>query len=337
MSDDDAHRDREQGQPESETTPASRSSVTAFAGTRLYLGTDDGVRVLDAAEMSVTATALSGNPVRDLAVGGTGPDTVWAGCALGGRGLHRVEDAGAAVESAGFEDRWVWGVDRLPDERLYVGTEPPGLFRREDGGFTRLDGIDEVAGREAWSFGYAPFEAGHVHGLTAHPTRPERLYGAVEIGGVLLSTDGGATWQSRLRGEDVHRLTVTPGDPDHVFAAAETGVYESRDAGDSWEVVDPTEGMYVKHLAYGPAGVLFAPAAGDMGDTDVRVFAYDDGWERRMTVPNASVLAFAVVDGALLLQQAGDRGRLLVSTDGGRTWDPVGPELPRVRCIRPVE
>lgn len=310
--------------------------MTPLDECRLYLGTDDGLRVLDAdgGDPTAVASALAGSPVRDVAVDPDDGDRAWFGAALGGWGLHRTADGGATVETVGFEDRWVWGVDRLPDGDLYVGTEPPGLFRAEDGAtFAELDGVHDVAGRDDWRFGYEPFEAGHVHGCTAHPDRPGRLFAAVEIGGVLVSDDGGDSWRAALRGADVHRLAVDPADPDRVVAATESGVYESHDGGRTWECVGATEGLYVKFVVFGPGGACYAPAAADMGDTTVRLFVGDEGtWERRATVDGASVLAFAVVDGTLLLQRADD-GRLLASDDGGRSWTPVGPALPRVRAI----
>lgn len=298
---------------------------------RLYLGTDDGLRVVDTERGTVTAAALRDTPIRDVAVEPT--DTAWLACALGGSGLHRTVDAGESTTEVGLGDRWVWGVDRLPDGRLYAGTEPPGLFRRQGEEFVALDGIHDVAGREDWTFGYEPYEAGHVHGITAHPERPRRLFAAVEIGGVLVSHDGGERWESRLVGADVHRLVIASDDPDRVYAATESGLYESRDGGTTWTTVPPIDGLYVKHIAFGPDGTLYVPAVDGMGDTKVELFAHDDGWERRSTVTDASVLAFAVTDDRLLLQQSGDEGRLLASDDGGRSWTPIGPSLPRIRCI----
>lgn len=304
---------------------------------RLYVGTDDGLRVVDADSATVTATALRDTPIRDISVGPTDPDRAWMACALGGSGLYRTDDAGETVMAVGLTDRWVWGVDRLPDGHLYAGTEPPDLLRREDEEFVALDGVHDVDGREDWTFGYEPYEAGHIHGVTAHPDRPRRLFAAVEIGGVLVSDDGGDQWQSRLTGADVHRLAIDPDDPDVVYAATESGVYESRDGGATWCEVDAVSGLYVKHLAFGPDGTLYAPAGDGMGDTDVRLFVRDDGWERRSTITDASMLAFAVADGRLYLQQSGSTGRLLASDDEGRTWTPTGPSLPRARCIAPVE
>lgn len=304
-----------------------------LSGRTLYLGTDEGLSGFDGTEQTITTSVLDGQPVRDLEIDTASDGTVWAGSALGGSGLYRIDARGDSVESVGFENEWVWGVDRLPDGHLYVGTEPPGLYRHDADGFTALEGIHDVSGREEWTFGYEPFEAGHVHGITAHADRPERLFAAVEIGGILVSDDGGETWELRLQGEDVHRLAFAPDSADHVFAATETGVYESEDGGATWHVVEATDGLYVKLLRHGPDGTLFAPAATDMGDTDVQLYAYDSRWNRRGTVSGASVLAFGLVDGTFLLQQAGETGRLLVSNDGDE-WEAVGPSIPRIRCIQ---
>jgi hypothetical protein len=325
----------------------------ALSDCLLYLGTDDGLRVLSVADEAVTVLerALEDRPVRDVAVDPANPDRAWAACGLGGHGLHRTTDGGATVDPACLTDRWVWGIDRLPDGYLYAGTEPPGLFRIRDGEAVELTGIHDVAGREDWRFGYEPYEAGHVHGLAAHPRRPQRLFAAVEIGGILVSDDGGDTWRARRQGADVHLLAVAPGDPDRAWAATESGVLETRDGGETWAVVEQTDGLYVKYVAVRPDSSVYALAAPDMGATDVGLFvrdgdvdesgarddtAADAAWTRRTTRADTSVLAFAAVDDTLLVQAAGDRGRLRYSDDGGRSWTAVGPELPRIRVIAPA-
>lgn len=224
---------------------------------RVVLGTDDGRRTLESGDESVclVGSTLEGQTVRDVSIHPSNPDRALIACGLGGWGLHLTTDGGRTADSLGFEGRHVWGVARHPadPDKIYVGTEPPGLYRRSEPEepFTELDGIHEVPSREEWSFFYDPFEAGHVHGFAAHPDRPDRLFAGVEIGCVLRSEDRGETWSDPLAGRDVHRLAVDPADPDRVFAATGTGVYRSRDGGDSWAVIDATDGYYCKAVRFG--------------------------------------------------------------------------------------
>ena len=66
--------------------------------------------------------------------------------------------------------------------------------------------------------------------------------------GVLLSTDGGESWQAISEGAegpvDFHQLTTSGADPDTLFGAHAGRLQRSRDGGRSWEVVAPApDGM----------------------------------------------------------------------------------------------
>ena len=118
---------------------------------------------------------------------------------------------------------------------------------------------------------YSP-EAGCVRGFAVHG---QRLYAAVEVGGVLRSEDGGASWalvagsdgDPDLSGPpepliypDVHDLAVHPSDPDLVVAATGGGLYRSDDGGATWALLydcycralwlDPDD---PDHIVFGPA------------------------------------------------------------------------------------
>ena len=102
-----------------------------------------------------------------------------------------------------------------------------------------------------------------------------QVYAAVEVGGVLLSPDGGNSWQlsqgsdgnpdfSRDLGtlvhSDVHSLSVHPRETEIITASTGGGLYRSVDSGKSWRLlydcyvraawVDPDDPM---HIIAGPA------------------------------------------------------------------------------------
>lgn len=316
---------------------------------RLYVGTDDGLRTIDVDGGSATlvGTALDGEAVRDVSAHPSDPDDALIACGLRGWGLHRTVDGGRTTESLGFEDVHVWGVDRHPcdPDEVYVGTEPPGLYRRSEptASFVELDGIHDVPSRDEWSFFYEPFEAGHVHGLSAHPDRPDRLFAGVEIGGVLRSEDRGVTWSDALAGADVHRTTVHPDDADRVFAATATGVLESDDGGATWDAIAATDGYYCKAVRFGRDGTGYITGAERPTAEDAIVWAEDDGtWVERARLPADGVagkVSFAPVADALVHAVAVDEGagaernRIAVSRDGGLSWNRIGPAVPTVRAI----
>ncbi|WP_290810482.1 hypothetical protein [Halovivax sp.] len=259
----------------------------------LYLGTEDGLRVLRAEPTGLerVGRSLDENAVRDVSVHPSDPREALIGCGLRGRGLHRTTDAGRTVETLGFEDEWVWGVERDPidPETVYVGTEPPMLYRSTDGGATvdPFEGIDDLPSRPDWTFFHDPFRAGHVHGIAIHPDRPDRLFAGVEHGALLYTHDGGERWHEALVGRDLHRIAIDPADPDRVFAGTGAGLYRSEDAGDSWESVADLAGAYVH-------GVVFDP------DRPNRAYVYADR------------------DGEPVFRSA----------NRGESWRPVGDGLP---------
>lgn len=313
---------------------------------RLYVGTDDGVRVLQITEgeAMVIREGVTGNAVRDIAIAPSNPETVYIGCGLGGWGLYRTTDGGQQFEEVGFAGKWVWGVSYAPDGTLYVGTEPPMLYRQTADGFVTFDSLADVPSHDDWYFFYEPFEAGHVHGLTIHPDRPDRLYAGIEIGGVIYSHDGGETWQNALRGADVHRLAVAPLNPDRVLAAAGDGLFVSNDAGRSWASIDVFDGRYVKAVQFAPDApeTVYTSSAVTPGADRARITRSEDSgrsWSEMTTFRADGVAGMVGLrvyrDGALFHSESvnDEHDRIRVSTDDGETWTVFGPELPRVRTL----
>jgi photosystem II stability/assembly factor-like uncharacterized protein len=298
-------------------------------------------------------SGLDGETVREFAVDPRDPDRALVACGLRGWGLHRTTDAGDAFETVAFEDEWVWGVTRDPSDPdvVYAGTEPPMLYRSEDGGrsWTEFPGIDDLPTRESWSFGYDPFEAGHVHGIGVDPTRPERVYAAVEHGALLYTHDGGDTWHDALPGADAHDAAVVPGDPDRVLAATGSGLRTSPDGGETWRSLDRFEGLYVKDLQLSPhdPATAFVDATGGPGSDDAGIWVSRDGgysWRSLDDVPPASVtgscpLALHPTDPETVFHATHGDGesRVVVSADAGDSWERIGPALPHVRAVTAVE
>ena len=313
---------------------------------QLYVGTDDGVRVLHIGEGGITVIreGVTSNAIRDIAVAPTDSETAYIGCGLRGWGLYRTTDGGQQFEEVGFADKWVWGVTYGSDETLYVGTEPPMLYRQTDDGFIALDGLADVSSHEDWYFFYEPFEAGHVHGLTMHPTRPNRLYAGIEVGGVIYSHDGGETWQDTLRGADVHRLAVAPSNPDRVLAATGSGLFVSDDAGRSWTGIDVFDERYVKTVQFAPdaPATVYTSGAVTPGANQARIMRSEDSgrsWSEITTFPAdgvAGMIGLHVSHDGILFHSGyvdDEHDRIHISTDNGETWTELAPKLPRVRTL----
>ncbi|OGO41645.1 MAG: hypothetical protein A2W36_03085 [Chloroflexi bacterium RBG_16_58_14] len=216
-------------------------------------------------------------------------------------GVFRSTDQGNSWNnaSAGLEHphiRWLASDPQSTGVHL-AGSEPAGIFLSQDGEETwhGRPEVTQLRQQHRWSLPYSP-EAGCVRGFAFHG---KRVYAAVEVGGVLVSEDGGKSWQlvedspgstqrnnaSRVDA-DVHSIAVHPTSPDLVYAPTGGGFYRSMDGGKNWRLryrcycravwVNPTD---PDHLILGPADYV-------------------------------------------------DRnGRIEESLDGGQSWRPASPEL----------
>jgi hypothetical protein len=71
--------------------------------------------------------------------------------------------------------------------------------------------------------------------------------------GLLVSDDGGRSWQARVPPEPLLSLAIDPDDPDRVVASGEGGSYSSTDAGNGWRPLSEDAGL----LAWADGGTLF--------------------------------------------------------------------------------
>lgn len=310
----------------------------------LYAGTDEGLWTFELAATGVEHrdTVLSDCAVREVAPDPGDPATAYAACGRPGWGVYEVTGRGRDATSLGLEDRWGWGAAVGPDGTLFVGTEPPGVYRSTDGGetFDAAPDVEELAADAEWFFWYEPFEAGHVHGFGIHPDRPERVLAGVEIGAALRSTDGGETWTTidDLEGCDVHNVAPDPNDPDRWYAATGDGLFRSDDGGDAWESVPPLDDDYVAKVAFDAAGRPCLTAAPDSSADEGTFWRRDDEWEPLHTSPADSLSGMIAThpsdpDVLVHTESTPDRCRLLLTRDGGESWTRAGPTLPRVRTL----
>lgn len=100
-----------------------------------------------------------------------------------------------------------------------------------DGTLSRSDGGG------AWT--PLPVPAGaSILALATHPDRPARIAAGLSTGGIVLSEDGGRTWEVRSQGLPVAAITaitVAAAKPDTLYAAVRgDGLWKSEDTGRSW-------------------------------------------------------------------------------------------------------
>lgn len=300
----------------------------------ILLATGDGLVSLDG-DGATLAHDLAGRSVSSVAAA-DGRVHV----ALGQGGVHRRGPDG--WELLGLEGAEVWVVAAGPGGVVYAGLEPAALWRLGDGPPVELSGLDAVEGHESWHSPWGPAD------LPTIVVDGPRLVVGVEVGGVAMSHDGGATWEARNEGlyEDVHHVVA---DGPRLWATTGMGCYASADEGRSWTWA--SEGLdrgYTQGLALaGGSRVVVSAASGpppmwEEGGPEAALFAAEASPGGDGATPRFEIVAegFAgnverqglAASGDLVVAGTG-AGELLVSRDGARTFERVRSDLPPVTAV----
>jgi photosystem II stability/assembly factor-like uncharacterized protein len=124
---------------------------------------------------------------------------------------------------------------------ILAGTWPAALYSASNGsGWQELQGVR--LGATGGSFPPSPELSARVRFLAADDETPRRLFAAIEVGGLLVSDDGGSRWSQAGEGlddPDVHQILPSTRTKGVVVAACGEGVYRSADRGDHWQKVTP--------------------------------------------------------------------------------------------------
>jgi photosystem II stability/assembly factor-like uncharacterized protein len=260
-----------------------------------------------------------------------------------GNGALLSNDDGATWERIDLPEPDVFAVAISPaDGALYAGTEPSRLFVARDGGaWTELEALQDIPSRPRWSFPPRPWTH-HVRCIAPDPHRAERVLVGIELGGVMRSDDGGATFSDHRPGAklDAHQLAWHPHEPDRAYQAAGDGAAWTRDGGGTWEALDRGRDRgYCWALALDPrdperwfVSAASGPGAAHRGATARgRLYRYEDGAFHRLPLAETDddepmPYALAVDDDGALLVALAD-GRVLRSADQGGRFEATGVDL----------
>jgi hypothetical protein len=254
----------------------------------------------------------------------------------GGGGLMASDDAGADWERVELPESAVFSVAIGADGALYAGTEPSRLFvAREGGRWTELAALQEIPSRPSWSFPPRSWTH-HVRWIAPDPHRAERLLVGIELGGLMLSDDAGASFSDHRPGakRDTHSLAWHRDQPDRAYQAAGDGAAWSRDGGRSWEPADDGRDLrYCWALAVDPndpelwyVSAASGPRAAHSGESARgRLYRWSDGWEALPMPTDSMPYALGATDGGLTVGTAD--GSVLVSEDSGESWEEIAAGL----------
>jgi photosystem II stability/assembly factor-like uncharacterized protein len=189
-------------------------------------------------------------------------------------------------------------VDRSDPSRLYLATHH-GLYAvGQDGTATLIsDNQNDYMG-----FMPHPSDVGTLY-ASGHPAGGGNM-------GVLVSKDGGTTWQQIATGVngpvDFHQMDVSPADPQVLYGAYAGSLQTSRDGGTTWDVVGPApEGLIGLAAWAKDANTLYAATqggllkSGDGGRTWREAYLVRQPATMVQVTPEGEVYAFLVGTGLI--------------------------------------
>jgi hypothetical protein len=278
--------------------------------------------------------------IRAIATHPDRPDTLYAGTQ---HGPYRSTDRGERWEKVDIADHGlpVWSLlfDPHDSNVLYAGYENCEIFRSEDGGehwrqlpvTVRFPEVTVAPGANP---------AKRVLGLAANPANPSEIYGAIEVGGVIRSLDGGEHWENMSHGQyvnddtvDMHGVIVGRWRPGTVFAIGRAGLFSSTDRGVHWasaqlEPLNPKGQTYcrdIREVPGDPKTIWVAAGANFQSEVGVLFRSKDGGssWTRvDMGVkPRTTIFTLAFDERQpKRMFCASSGGEVFASEDGGESW-----------------
>jgi hypothetical protein len=261
-----------------------------------------------------------------------------------GTGAWLSRDRGATWTDLGLPERDVFSVAiSAADGALYAGTEPSRLFVwRDRGDWNELEALQEIPSRDQWSFPPRPWTH-HVRWIAPDPRVAERLLVGIELGGLMYTDDGGASFSDHRPGakRDTHCIAWHPAAGGRAYQSAGDGAAWSHDSGMTWQAVDAARDLrYCWALAVDPADPerWYVSAASGPGTAHAgerargRLYRWErDGW-LAVDLPGDS-MPYALVASETELIAGMSDGRILSSGDGGESWIDPGIRIGSVLAM----
>jgi len=220
---------------------------------------------------------------------------------------------------------------------LLVGTSEAHLLRLAGDALEPVEAFDGAEGRDDW---YTPW-GGPPDVRSISRDQDGTIYANVHVGGIVRSTDDGASWRPTIDiHADVHQVLAPGGHSGLVLAACGDGFATSTDGGDTWKFEnDGLHAVYCRAVAVGD-GMLYLSAS--LSHRGQRAALYrrpleggpfekcSDGLPEWFS-NNIDTLCVAA-SGAEVAFGTGE-GEVFVSTDSGKSWKACATDLPPVRSV----
>jgi photosystem II stability/assembly factor-like uncharacterized protein len=268
------------------------------------------------------------------------PDVVYVGTQ---DGPYRSTDAGERWERLDVKDHglpvWSLAFDPRDPRVMYAGYENCEIYRSDDGG-ERWQQLPVTVRFPEVTVAPGANPAKRVLRLAVNPANADELYGAIEVGGVIRSLDGGEHWENMSHGQyvnddtvDMHGVLVGRWRPGNVFAIGRAGLFCSADQGGHWasarlEPLNPKGQTYcrdIREVPGEPRTIWVAGGANFQSDLGALFRSKDGGasWSRVDMGAKPRSTMFAVAFDPRRPKQmyaAASGGEVFASADGGESW-----------------
>jgi photosystem II stability/assembly factor-like uncharacterized protein len=222
---------------------------------------------------------------------------------------------------------------------MFAGYDSCDIYRSDDGG-ERWSQLPVSIRFPEVTVGPGANLAKRVLMMSASVANPDELYGAIEVGGIIRSLDGGENWENLSHGQyvnddevDMHGILASNFNPGTVFSIGRAGMFQSSDRGDHWMRV-PIDPMNEKRQTYcrsirevpGDSKTIWVAAGANFQSDEGALFRTQDGglsWQRvdMGFQPSSTMFALAFDEShPSRMFCASNRGQVWGSTDGGDSW-----------------
>jgi len=255
--------------------------------------------------------------------------------------------------------------------RLWLGTEPGGLFISEDYGqsFSLVKPLwhhPSRMNRLQW-FGTGRNEP-YIHSIIVNPRDNNHVYIAVSCAGIFETIDSGTTWTPRNKGliaaylpnpeaeigHDPHLLLACKSQPDILWQQNHCGIFRSTDGSIYWENVTDQQGLANYGFAItidqeNPDRAWVIPATSDairVAPNLALCVCYTEDAGHSWTALRAGLPQQHTFD--IVFRHAFDRlattlafgtntGNVFLSDNDGEEWNCIASTLARVDCVTFVD
>lgn len=310
--------------------------------TRLYVGTVDGLRIVD-----VSRSGGEVKRVGDLSLEHAAARIALSGAKTGRvylaayeSGLWRSDDSGVTWHGLNsYPEPYAHSVAVDPEDGdlVYAGAEPASLYRSTDGGesWEECQACSAVPESAQWVF--HGNRKSHVRELRFGPGARDLIYAGIEVGGIVRSLDGGYSWE-QLSGTDpdIHTIHVSESRPETVYTATANGPYRSDDGGDTWTHINSgLARRYSVPISVAPSDHrrVFASVSDNPGRrSGAHAYISTDAGENwthlSIGADDDMVIAYAWDPQDNNRVYAGtDSGKLYISPDAGERWEIIDAGL----------